>query len=161
MVKPIADTGSKFPILYYRRPPVDEPYAYDPYAGTMDSHYGLGRLGNVYHPLDPFRKFPPPPPNHWGRILYIGMGALGSFALSLTANRVAKRPKFASVYALAFFTIAGGYVGEFAWKRSRYNAAVRDAHYQRYIELHPEDFPPIERHKYRDTLMKWRPCRGF
>ncbi|RWS14120.1 NADH dehydrogenase [ubiquinone] 1 subunit C2-like protein [Dinothrombium tinctorium] len=129
------------PTIIYRKPSEDEVYVYDP--NWKESHYGMGRLGPAYHPLDPFRKFDNPPSWHIGAILLPFICTSLSFLSVIWSQHMLRRPLFSQIWKHASMSAFGFGLGVFAWKRSRYRAAVRDATLQHYIELHPEDFPII------------------
>nr|CAD7576664.1 unnamed protein product [Timema californicum] len=72
------------------------------------------------------------------------------------------RPTVVLVTGIQRYALFGSLLGVGSyWADKRRDAyyAERDAILMHYIELHPEDFPPIERKKFADVLLRWDPIR--
>uniref|UniRef100_A0A1A9WXQ4 NADH dehydrogenase [ubiquinone] 1 subunit C2 n=1 Tax=Glossina brevipalpis TaxID=37001 RepID=A0A1A9WXQ4_9MUSC len=86
-------------------------------------------------------------------------GALAGFGLAIFLNWGFRRPPFSGIQKHIAFTVLGGVTGSYIDKKRNDYLATRDAILRHYVELHPEDFPPIERKKFADVLDRWVPIR--
>jgi len=77
----------------------------------------------------------------------------------LLNNAARKRPPYASLHWTVGFFI-GGLLGGIWLQNWKYRVqGERDLLIWHYMTLHPEDFPPPERVKFRDVLKEWIPIR--
>ncbi|CAH1996283.1 unnamed protein product [Acanthoscelides obtectus] len=77
----------------------------------------------------------------------------------LIANWATRRPVMSGIQKHIIATVGMAGVGKVLDDYRTQNLAERDAVFRHYIQLHPEDFPPYERVKYKDVLEKWYPIR--
>uniref|UniRef100_A0A1B0A4E0 NADH dehydrogenase [ubiquinone] 1 subunit C2 n=1 Tax=Glossina pallidipes TaxID=7398 RepID=A0A1B0A4E0_GLOPL len=87
------------------------------------------------------------------------VAALSGFGLAAFLNWGFRRPIFSGIQKHIGFAIAGGIIGKYIDEKRDEYLATRDAILRHYVELHPEDFPPIPRKKYADVLERWVPIR--
>ncbi|KAI1287434.1 hypothetical protein HDE_10085 [Halotydeus destructor] len=137
--------------------PASEEYAYiDP----KKAHYGIARLGERYHPLDVYDKFDRPPPKFGVYLLFPVFGAALACIGVAGQNYYTKKPVISQLWKYAVFCGLGAYFGHSVFN---YNAKVanrNDAIYRHYLETHYDDFPVVERMKYKDIFKGWIPIRG-
>nr|CAH7729246.1 unnamed protein product [Callosobruchus chinensis] len=88
----------------------------------------------------------------------VAAGTVGFFAV-IIGNWASKRPVMSGIQKHIAATLGLGAIGKFMDDYRDKNFAERDAVYRHYIQLHPEDFPPFERVKYKDLLEPWYPIR--
>ncbi|KAI9586330.1 NADH dehydrogenase [ubiquinone] 1 subunit C2 [Glossina fuscipes] len=85
--------------------------------------------------------------------------AAAGFGLAAFLNWGFRRPAFSGIQKHIAFAIAGGVFGIYIDKKRDEYLATRDAILRHYVQLHPDDFPPIQRKKYADVLERWVPIR--
>uniref|UniRef100_A0A1A9V829 NADH dehydrogenase [ubiquinone] 1 subunit C2 n=1 Tax=Glossina austeni TaxID=7395 RepID=A0A1A9V829_GLOAU len=85
--------------------------------------------------------------------------ALSGFGLAAFLNWGFRRPIFSGIQKHIALAVAGGIIGKYIDEKRDDYLATRDAILRHYVELHPEDFPPIPRKKYADVLERWVPIR--
>lgn len=106
---------------------------------------GLKRLGDRYHPIDPFFKFEGTPDhmltfdNVW--IPFIGL-CFGTIS-SITANFWSRRPLVSALPIHVGVGLLGLGAGLYARANQRRRARERDAVLIHYLLLHEKDFPII------------------
>ncbi|TMW49213.1 hypothetical protein DOY81_005695 [Sarcophaga bullata] len=81
------------------------------------------------------------------------------FGLALVLNWGFRRPLFSGIQKHIAFAVAGGVIGKYIDGKRNEALATRDAILRNYVELHPEDFPAVERKKFADVLERWVPIR--
>ncbi|XP_050299449.1 NADH dehydrogenase [ubiquinone] 1 subunit C2 [Anthonomus grandis grandis] len=81
------------------------------------------------------------------------------FGAVIIGNYASRRPVMSGIQKHILATAAGAAAGFYAEDYRSKKLADRDAVLRHYVELHPEDFPPYERKKYRDVFEKWIPIR--
>lgn len=121
----------------------------------------LSRLGPVYNPADPFKKFDEYDPKR-SISTHVGMfivGAAVSGSVMAFFNLYRRRPWWAKswVPVLAAFGFLGFQMvlHKQALKRQALKAAITVD----YVTKHPDRFPPIKRPKLREVLYMWSPVR--
>jgi len=141
---------------YPEAPPASEQYAYiDP----KKAPYDIARLSEQYHPLDAWKtlgKAPLKQPYYFYTAVYgMSVGILAQAAINWHAGF----PYFAQIYK----HITGGilFTGFAFWygHKIRERAARRDAIIQDYLETHYDDFPLVQRRKFKDQFQLWHPVR--
>ncbi|XP_018012995.1 uncharacterized protein LOC108670056 [Hyalella azteca] len=94
-----------------------------------------------------------------GQYWYQASCTVLGFGVACLHNFIRKRPVFAGLPRHAAFTLigfgAGTWINNFIKRRS----AERDYFYYQYMCDHPEDFPLIERKKFKDVMKHWTPVR--
>ncbi|KAF2351532.1 NADH:ubiquinone oxidoreductase subunit b14.5b [Trinorchestia longiramus] len=113
--------------------------------------------------IDPKDYFDPksPRPNRSliGQYWYMGsMTAVFAFAPAIQ-NYALRRPFFSGIQKHIAMAIVGMGFGYWVDKMTRKRSAERDYFYYQYMCDHPEDFPLIERKKFRDVMEPWHPIR--
>ncbi|CAG2109234.1 unnamed protein product [Medioppia subpectinata] len=122
---------------------------------------GLKRLGNSYHPLDPFFKFEGVPNGNdtLDRIWWPSVCGFMGIAISAGYNWHSRRPFVSALLP----TLVSGAVGVgVACLMNKYNgrrAQERDAVLIHYLLLHEHEFPRIERKRFGEITMAWTPFR--
>ncbi|CAG9820139.1 unnamed protein product [Phaedon cochleariae] len=86
----------------------------------------------------------------WGTIGFISV---------VVANYATKRPIFSGIQKHIGLSAALAGIGTYVDGYRNQYLADRDAIYRHYIQLHPEDFPPFERKKFKDLFENWVPIR--
>ncbi|XP_073822551.1 NADH dehydrogenase (ubiquinone) B14.5 B subunit [Musca autumnalis] len=81
------------------------------------------------------------------------------FGLACMLNWGLRRPIFSGIQNHVGFAVLGGIGGTYLDKKRNDDLATRDAVLRHYVELHPEDFPPIQRKKFGEVLEPWVPIR--
>jgi NADH dehydrogenase (ubiquinone) 1 subunit C2 len=94
--------------------------------------------------------------SHWW--LPMAMPTLGVVA-SLYSNSANKIPYRAKMHKHIIFGVCGLALGLYTRKIKAEWLAEKDVLYYHYMTLHPEDFPPPEKIKFRDYLSTWTPVR--
>jgi len=122
---------------------------------------GFSRLADRYHCIEPYYKFDPTPPEDvlWSKHWWQGIMAGFVMGGKTVENIVRKKPWYAQIYmTLGYGAIMWYGIGYYyMWSRSI--GTKGEAVIKHYIELHPEDFPIIERKKYKNILADWYPVR--
>jgi hypothetical protein len=115
---------------------------------------GLKRLGDRYHPLDPFFKFEGVPKGNetFDRIWWPFCGGAGGLAIGATSTWFARRPFWSSVLPTAAVTLIGMGLGLYSGHNTRRRARERDAVLIHYMLLHEKEFPLIGRHSLHSYL---------
>jgi len=85
-------------------------------------------------------------------------GVIGAAAVLMT-NWFSRKPLMSGVQRLVISTGAGVIVGAYLMEQRRIMLAEKDLQFYHYMTLHPEDFAPRERVKYKDYLGEWVPIR--
>ncbi|KAI8125445.1 hypothetical protein FF38_14401 [Lucilia cuprina] len=85
--------------------------------------------------------------------------AAAGCGLAMILNWGFRRPVMSGIQKHIALTAAGGFLGTYLDKKRNEALATRDAVLRHYVQLHPEDFPVVERKKYADVLEKWVPIR--
>ena len=106
---------------------------------------GLKRLGDSYHPLEPFFKFDGIAPENqlFDKVWFSMMGGIGGFVIGFAYNAHHRRPFFSALPSTLGYTALGLGLAWFAWNNSRRRAAERDAVLIHYMILHEKEFPRI------------------
>ncbi|XP_013098564.1 NADH dehydrogenase [ubiquinone] 1 subunit C2 [Stomoxys calcitrans] len=81
------------------------------------------------------------------------------FGLACMLNWGLRKPIFSGIQNHVGFALLGLLGGTYLDKKRNEELATRDAILRHYVQLHPEDFPPIQRKKYADVLEQWVPIR--
>merc|ERR1712106_999139 len=87
------------------------------------------------------------------------VGVAFGFGVACFVNWSTRRPMISGLQQHALGVIAGGTIGAYADGWQNRKMAARDSLFYQYVQDHPEDFPPIERKKYKDVLETWIPIR--
>ncbi|XP_050695289.1 NADH dehydrogenase [ubiquinone] 1 subunit C2-like [Eriocheir sinensis] len=100
-----------------------------------------------------------PDPGLYRKLWYpVVMGGLGVSVVAFT-NIYTRRPTWSGLQRHIIAGSAGLVLGILTDRWTKKQAALRDNIYYNYILSHPEDFPPIERKKYKEVLHEWIPIR--
>ncbi|XP_058467604.1 NADH dehydrogenase [ubiquinone] 1 subunit C2 [Malaya genurostris] len=88
-----------------------------------------------------------------------GVGGIFGFLGACYVNWGNSRPLLSGIqkHIIAAVSIGAIAVAVDKWRNDYF--AEKDATLRHYIELHPEDFPIIERKKYADVFEYWQPIR--
>ncbi|XP_030750725.1 NADH dehydrogenase [ubiquinone] 1 subunit C2 [Sitophilus oryzae] len=110
-------------------------------------------------PLELLNKRPTTERPLISQYLHPAVAAIVSLIGMAVANKFSPRPVLSGIHRYAFAGVGGFFVGKVLddWRESY--LAERDAILRHYVELHPEDFPPFERKKFKDVLEPWTPIR--
>ncbi|XP_067626069.1 NADH dehydrogenase [ubiquinone] 1 subunit C2 [Eurosta solidaginis] len=81
------------------------------------------------------------------------------FGCAIFVNYGFRKPAFSGIQTHLLFSAIGGGLGYYFDNSRNEYFAKRDAVLKHYIELHPDDFPPMVRQKYADVLERWVPIR--
>ena len=106
---------------------------------------GMQRLGDSYHPLDPFFKFEGVPKEQLllDRILIPTVVSVLGLGVGAYANYTNRRPFFSSIITTLLTGVLFGGAAELSWRTSRKRAAERDAVLIHYMILHENQLPII------------------
>lgn len=108
---------------------------------------GIRRLGDSYHPVEPFLKFNAPTEDKVkaDRVFYPVYGISAGLYSHLIAQRWARKPAYSQLPKLVLMCAFGCAFGEYFYKSQQTRLANKDAHLIHYILLHEEDFPRIRK----------------
>jgi hypothetical protein len=106
---------------------------------------GIKRLGDRYHPIDPFFKFVDIPEENKKMDKYWEPTVCGTifFLAYIGGNYLGKRPLFSSLFPGALFGLVGVGVGHASYRIRQSRARDRDAVLMHYMLLHEKEFPLI------------------
>lgn len=77
----------------------------------------------------------------------------------MTSNWAADKPPFSSKPKLLAATVSGLAISYFFKDHFKEKAKRKNYFYYNYIKTHPEEFPRLERRKFKDEFTAWIPCR--
>ncbi|XP_075154071.1 NADH dehydrogenase (ubiquinone) B14.5 B subunit [Haematobia irritans] len=84
---------------------------------------------------------------------------LAGFGLACMLNWGFRKPILSGIQNHIGFSALGLFGGTYLDKKRNEELATRDAVLRHYVQLHPEDFPPVPRKKFADVLEQWVPIR--
>lgn len=121
----------------------------------------ISRLGPVYNPADPFRKFDEydPKTSISTHVAMFIIGATISGAITSCVNVVSGKPWWARGWVPVLGAIGFTGVEMFIHKQALRRQALRNAITVDYVTKHPDRFPPIKRPKMREILYVYSPVR--
>jgi len=122
---------------------------------------GISRLGDEYHPIEPFFKFNPyDPVTRWSDHVWYPFFVGSAFAFShIVSNGLTRKPLLSRFPITVGLTILGAITGELVWRNMRMKAEDRDSVLVHYMLLHEDDFEKIPRKKFKDLTLPWIPFR--
>lgn len=95
----------------------------------------------------------------WDDYAPILIGVPVGFVASYWSNYMNQRPRFSRIPKMIFTMGMLTAVLEGFQRLRIYRQAEQEVIVREYMELHPDDFPPFERKKFKDVFMDWTPIR--
>lgn len=163
------EPGITAPFLVYDAPvdektkKVREMFKIDEKTGYPEQYNwrALARLGPVYQPADPFKKFDDYDPKE-SISTHVTAGLVASFFAGFGQvyfNLRARRPWWSRSYMPVIFVAAFVKIEMFLYQKTVERQSMRNAITIDYVEKHPDRFPPIRRPKLREVLYSYYPVR--
>ena len=166
---PLIEQPYVTPILVYDAPvnektkQIREKFDVDDKTG-YPRHYNwrsMARLGPVYEPQDPFRKFDPYNPDEAisTKVGIVFLSAASAGFIHYVWSNIRSRPYWSNIHI--FLGITAGTAGFILWMHNKTleRQNLKNHIYMDYIEKHPERFGPIHRPKLREALGEYIPIR--
>lgn len=163
------EPGITDPYLVYDAPvdektmKVREMFKIDEKTGYPEQYNwrALARLGPVYQPADPYKKFDDYNPAE-SISTHVTAGLVGAVLAGcgqLYYNHRARRPWWAKSWMPILFIAAFVKTEMYLHQKTLERQSMRNAIAIDYVEKHPDRFPPIRRPKLREVLYGYYPVR--